>query len=229
MRQVGRERTPVLVIDSLTQNCDAFINYACHEARFTLDETSGYPGVRAPLPQDYATAVLGALYPLLQQIYTVPPDHKMWPVNAVFSLVCTPEAQLRVLQSLPHFDSARRYYFAMTHYLNPGDFGGTALYRHRPTGFENVTQDRLDTYVQAGDQYLTEHGDPRPGYFGDSDGHYRRIDQVDWMPNRLVAYPGSLLHSGLVQPSRDLSDDPRTGRLTANLFVCFQPESAELH
>jgi hypothetical protein len=34
-------------------------------------------------------------------------------------------------------------------------------------------------------------------------------------------YPGYLLHSGLIDPSRDIATDPARGRLTANLF--FMP------
>jgi hypothetical protein len=42
---------------------------------------------------------------------------------------------------------------------------------------------------------------------------------VEAVPDRLIIYHGSLLHSGIIPPGMKLSADPREGRLTANLFV----------
>jgi len=41
--------------------------------------------------------------------------------------------------------------------------------------------------------------------------------------DRLVVYPGSLPHSGMIPADMAFSDDPRTGRLTANFFVIGRP------
>jgi len=37
--------------------------------------------------------------------------------------------------------------------------------------------------------------------------------------DRLAIYQGCLLHSGIIPPDMDFSDDPRRGRLTANIFI----------
>ena len=222
VRTVGEERTPVIIIDDFALDTSAVIEYACEAARFGVDRTAAYPGVRAPLARPHVVAELDALYPLLCQVYSVPQELRMRPINAVYSLVSTPQQELRLLQCLPHFDSNKPYYIAITHYLGPGEFGGTGLYRHRPTGYETITEDRLAKYIEAGDAFLAEHGDPKQQYFGDSDEHYEMYDRVDYKPNRLVAYPGYLLHSGLVDPARDINSDPATGRLTSNVFVDFQ-------
>lgn len=222
VRTVGEERTPVVVIDDFALDTSTVIEWACNDADFAVDGTAGYPGIRAPLARNHMIAELDALYPLLRQVYAVPDTLNMRPVNSVVSLVATPEQELRVLQRLPHIDSTRPYYFAITHYLGRGEFGGTGLYRHRPTGFETVTGDRLAKYIKAGDAFLAAHGDPEQRYFGGSDEHYELYDQIEYKPNRLVAYPGYLLHSGLVDPARDINPDPRTGRLTSNVFVDFQ-------
>lgn len=222
VRTVGEEQTPVIVIDDFALDTAGVVNHACEAVNFVVDATAAYPGVRAPLARSHVVAELNALYPLLSQVYAVPAELKMRPVNAVYSLVTTPAEDLKVLQRVPHFDSSKPYYMAITHYLGSGDFGGTALYRHKPTGFETVTDERLATYIKAGDDYLAAHGDPEPAYFGASDDHYEQFEQIDYRPNRLVAYPGCLLHSGLVDPARDINPDPRTGRLTSNVFVEFK-------
>jgi len=98
----------------------------------------------------------------------------------------------------------------------------TGFYRHRPTGFETVTEDRLARYIEAGDAFLAANGDPPQQYFGVGDQQFELYDQVDYKANRLVLYPGYLLHSGLVNPARDINSDPATGRLTSNVFVEFR-------
>lgn len=221
MRTVGNERTPVVIIDDFAVDIDAVRNEAYHSANFAVDGTA-YPGVRAPLTRGHVMAELEALHPLLCSTYSIPPELRLRLVNAAFSLVATPEKELRILQCLPHFDSSRPYYIAITHYLAAGEFGGTGFYRHRPTGFETVTEDRVAKYVEAGDAFLAAHGDPRQNYFGESDDHYELYDRVEYKSNRLVAYPGYLLHSGLVDPRRDIDPDPRSGRLTSNVFIDFQ-------
>ena len=40
--------------------------------------------------------------------------------------------------------------------------------------------------------------------------------------NRLVVYRSHMLHSGRIPPGAELSDDPRRGRLTANIFVTYR-------
>lgn len=221
VRTVGDEQTPVIVIDDFALDTSGIIDYACDAARFREDSTAAYPGIRAPLTRDHVIAQLGALYPLLCRIYAVPDELNMRTVNAVYSLVTTREEDLKVLQRVPHIDSIKPYYLAITHYLGRGEFGGTGLYRHKPTGFEMITEERVAAYIKAGDAYLAEHGDPKQRYFGTSDDHYLLFDQIEYKPNRLVAYPGCLLHSGLVDSDNDINLDPRTGRLTTNVFVDF--------
>jgi hypothetical protein len=68
---------------------------------------------------------------------------------------------------------------------------------------------------------METNGPPAEKYINASDDHYELIGEVEYRPNRMVIYPGNLLHSGLIQPDRDINDDPASGRLTANLFLYF--------
>ena len=124
---------------------------------------------------------------------------------------------------MPHFDSNNPHYLAAMHYLNPGDFGGTSFYRHRPTGYENITASRRENFIHSAQEHLaTIGGRPPQRYVDGSDEHFERLKSLPYRQNRLLVYPGTLLHSGNIDPSRDISDDPRTGRLTANLFIDFE-------
>ena len=215
----------MVVADDFVLNPQDLIDHAVSQSRFGPDPNSAYPGVRMPLPKSYVFSVLDAIHPLLFKVYDVPANLGLQPLNAVFSLVTQAPEALAVNQRMPHFDSPSPFHLALLHYLAPGPFGGTGLFRHRPTGFERIGVDRVDIYQQSRDAYLAHHGEPGTGYptadSGQFKGQYEMYDQFAYRPNRLVIYPGSLLHTGLIDPSRDANADPRTGRLTANLFVDF--------
>jgi len=219
--RVGVEQTPAIVIDDFALDTDEVIDYACQSNGYEPDSTSAYPGLRARLPRGYVLAVLNSIFRLLFKVYSVPSRLDMKPVNSVFSLVTTPEAELIPPQRVPHYDSTSPHYLAVLHYLNPGVFGNTGLFRHRPTGFENILQSRFDEYIQSREQFYELHGVPPAEYVKGSTNQFELYHEIGYRPNRLVAYPGTLLHSILVDPARDVDPDPRTGRLTANIFVDF--------
>jgi len=221
VREVGRERTPVIVIDDFAAATDRLVECACAAADYGPDPTSLYTGLRAKLPRDYVVAVLNRLFALFVQVYRVPTDLGMKPVHAVYSLITTPEAELEPRQCAPHFDNARPYYLAVLHYLNAGAFCDTGLFRHRGIGLERVTPETVDDYIRAREAWTERHGPPPRAYVKGSNEQFVLYERIEYRPNRLVVYPGSLLHSGLVDPAVDIDANPRTGRLTANIFVDF--------
>jgi hypothetical protein len=219
---VGNEVTPLVVIDEFAINLQGFVDECVRSLRFDIDQTSAYPGIRAKLTRGHVVPTLNAILALLYKAYKIPQNLKPKPQSAFFSLVTKPPSELELLQRLPHFDSNRQRYLAITHYLDAGSHGGTGLFRHRPTGFESVGEDRVDRYISAGQEFLESNGEPTRAYFTASDQHYELYEVIDYRPNRLVVYPGSLLHSGLIDPHTDISSNPSGGRLTANIFVDFQ-------
>jgi hypothetical protein len=223
VREVGRERTPVIVIDDFAVATDRLVEYACAAGDYGPDRTSLYPGLRASLPRGYVVEVLNRLFALFVQVYRVPTDLSMKPVHTVYSLITTPEAELEPRQCVPHFDSTQPHYLAVLHYLNAGAFCDTGLFRHRETGLERVTPATVDDFIRASEAWTERHGPPPRAYIKGTTQQFELYERIEYRPNRLVAYPGSLLHSGLVDPAVDINGDPRTGRLTANIFVDFFP------
>lgn len=219
---VGEEKTPVIIIDDFAADTKDIIEFACRDVDYGPDSTSSYPGIRGKLPRSYVIAVLNKIYPLLFQVFSVPDTLGMRPVNTVYSLISRPESDLSLAQRVPHFDSNGPYYLAVLHYLNPGNFCDTGLFRHKPTGFEKILEGRREEFLRASKDYIDAHGEPPMKYIDGSTGQYELYDRIEYKPNRLVAYPGCLLHSGLVDPANDIDPDPRTGRLTANIFVDFK-------
>ena len=104
----------------------------------------------------------------------------------------------------------------MLHYLCEPMHGGTAFYRHRATGFETITRERLAAYMDSLQRELETNGPP-PQYLTGSDSRFEQIEAVEARFNRVLLYRSQVLHSGSVNAAA-LSDDPRHGRLTANAF-----------
>jgi len=219
--RVGNEQTPVIVLDNVLGDLEPLKRVANEWAAFSGEGQAAYPGIRANLPADYTRRVLSRVEPLIRETYAVPASHRGRCIHQLFSLVTRAESDLAVLQRVPHYDTRRGFYFAIMHYLNPGPFGGTGFFRHCPTGYERITDERFAHFVQEAERHMREHGTPPARYCRGSDAHFELIHQVDYRPDRLLIYPGNLLHSGLIEPDRDLSADPVRGRLTANLFLDF--------
>jgi hypothetical protein len=57
------------------------------------------------------------------------------------------------------------------------------------------------------------------GYINGSNQFFEQIGAIEAVPDRLIIYQGSLLHSGIIPAGMNLSPDPRVGRLTANFFL----------
>lgn len=199
------------------------VECACDHAEFEVEEKTRYPGVRALLPQSYVTALLPVIDHMLTNYCDIPAGFELFPQAGFFSLVTLQPEELSAEQCIPHFDSTDPRYFAVMQYLNEGDFGGTTFYSHRPTGFENISESRRRLFLESAKTFIeTGAQADRPGYINGSDGHFKALGSIRYRHNRLVMYPGSLLHSGNIERGRDISADPRTGRLTANLFVQFR-------
>ncbi|MDP5146778.1 DUF6445 family protein [Shewanella sp. ULN5] len=219
---IGQEQTPVIIIDNFADDLFTLLDIARQQVQFTKDDGSYYPGVRAPLPQRYAIEVINQVFQLIYDVYRVPHHLRIKPQILSFSLISQAPDSLMPLQRLPHFDTPEPYYFAILHYLNDGPHGNTAFFRHKNTGFERINEARMEHYFTSAKAFLTDHAKDTPEYFVKSDQHYDIYHQIEYRPNRLVIYPGNMLHSTLVDLRTDIDDNPNTGRLTANIFINFK-------
>lgn len=222
IKLVGKEQTPVIVIDDFVTDIAPILDDAVNNQSFVADSNSYYPGVRSRLPQDYVLAILKAVYQGLYRVYDIPRTLKLKLMLNYFSLINTPEEELSLLQRIPHFDTTRPYYFAILHYLNPGEHGGTGLFRHTLNDYERIDDSRVEHYMKSTEQYMQKHGELDPKYHNASSTLYELYEEIPYKPNRLVIYPGNLLHSTLVDLEKDIDSDPKTGRLTSNIFVEFK-------
>ena len=218
VEHVGREAAPVIVVDDLLSDPEPLLRDA-YAATYGAPKIKAFPGVRAPTPADYPAVLRRALLPLLKDVFALEGCDLVGGTSE-FSLVTRRPEALEPRQRVPHTDTPDPGLIALLHYLTPGGTSGTSFYRHRATGFESITADRRARYEAA----LTEEmnrGAP-DGYIGGDTEAFERTGGFEGTFNRLLAYRGSLLHSGDVARDFGFSANPREGRLTANTFFVLR-------
>ncbi len=214
-RGMGKEGHPLVIIDAALQTPQALVELAL-QSPFSEPPGGFYPGLNAPLPRDYVVSLAEALRPLLAQAFGLSANAPV-DLSGYFGLATRPAEVLTPVQMLPHHDSTNPMQLAVIHYLAAGPQGGTGFYRQDATGFESVDGGRQPAYTaecarQIGDTPgVTRHICPHTA-------GYTLIDSADAVFNRLLVYRTTSLHSGLLETST-LTDNPATGRLTANIFI----------
>lgn len=216
----GRERQPVFIIDDYLRDPEALVNYAAKDARFEPSPAL-YPGIVASAPDAYCESLLNVLGPLLGETFAVKVD-TAYLTNCFFALVTYPPSQLHYRQLLPHIDDYGAGVIAGVHFLCDSTQGGTALFRHRATGYESLTVEKNQQLQKMIAQDIASHG-PLPAQYMAGDN--RLFEQTTCLQpkfNRLVIYRGSILHSMIVNAHTKLDPNPRVGRLTINTFLRFE-------
>ena len=219
LRHVGAGRSPVVVVDDFSGRLRTIVDLAAAMAPFPRIAGNYYPGLRRIIDARdepafaYVGEALRTAAPFIGGAFDVDSFEL---VEASFSMITAPPAMLSPAQRAPHFDSTDPDYIAVLHYLSDTPRTGTAFYRQRATGIEVVNEANVSSFVATAKRDAAA----RPAaYINGTDAHFEQIGAVEGVPDRLVIYRGNLLHSGIIPPDMAMSDNPRTGRLTANLFV----------
>lgn len=221
LRRVGSSQSPVVVIDEFSGDIEAVASLADALGPFPLNRGNYYPGVRRTITEADAGA-----FAYMRNLCQVSAqfiagafgfDHFRL-LSGSFSIVTTEPAELLEPQRFPHFDSTDPKYLALLHYVRVPANSGTAFFRQRSTNIEQVTDANHEAFVRAA-QTEVKQMPADVGYIHGSNDFFEQIGAVEAVPDRLVIYQGSLLHSGIIPPGMTLSADPREGRLTANIFV----------
>lgn len=179
-----------------------------------------YPGVRAEVEPELLQRLCQAVSELVAEQTQSPT--KTWIGQAWYSMVTVPKEQLTPIQRLPHFDGFDENQLAVMIYLNHTGHGGTAFYRQKTTGFERVTEARFPDYKADLENSVRTKGLPPAKYITDGAPHFEQTADLGATHNSLILYPGTALHSGLIENDAPLSSDPKLGRLTINGF--FRPD-----
>ena len=215
---IGKEQSPLLVVDNFVPEPQSLVDFAASQ-KF-LANSPYYPGIRAAAPQAYQHFMLHSLQDSLIDYFELPATQLGFSVCHL-SLVTTSPTQLKLLQRIPHFDTTAKHALAAVHYLFQGDQGGTAFYRHRKTGFETIDESRTLAYYRSLESENNGPDLPKvsDGYIQGDTPLFEQIHQQQGVFNRLIVYRRHLLHSGVITKDTSLSADPRLGRLTISSFI----------
>lgn len=214
--QLGEEKSPLLVVDNFLQDAELLVEHAAQQT-FTQNSPL-YPGVRAPTPLEFQSLFLNTLARKLHQVFELK-GTKLALSRCEYSLVTVPADQLKLIQRIPHFDSINPDELAAVYYLFRGDLGGTSFYRHKKTGYEYIDEERRIPYFKSLEGENDTDNIPREGYINGDTALFERIGEQKAIFNRLIVYRQQILHSGSISPDFVPDADPRTGRLTINIFI----------
>jgi len=216
---IGREKHPVVVLDQVLANPENLLTYAAGGDAFCTTPSDYYPGVRKEIPKQYSDLLCQLVLENFAEVFAVSSDSQARVNLSALSMATTPEEKLRPIQSLPHFDTSQNSQLAVVHYLCSESHGGTSFFRHRKTGFEAITEDRIQRYAPAlKDEVINARFLGQEYVNGDSEW-FERTGGVCAKFNRAIFYRGNILHSGDIRPEMGLSSEPEQGRLTANTFI----------
>ena len=215
IRPMGREGEPLVIIDGFSGMVDTLLQTA-YAAQYQHAGAS-YPGIRSWADPSYLDRRRDLMMKIMQQVFGFTQGVRL--DASTFSLVTLGERELSPLQRIPHYDHSGGEVVAIMHYLLGPETGGTAFYRHRRTEFETVTPEREAAYNNAHAQDEREFGMPPAQFCHGDTNSFEMIDEVEAVPDRLVLYRGRQLHSGVIPDATLLSNDPRKGRLTINMFL----------
>jgi len=220
LQRVGIGQSPVVIIDEFSGALEQILKIAENLAPYPF-ATNYYPGVRRKITradEAAATYVIDTCERAGQFIAGAFDIDRFDLLEASFSMITTRPSALTMPQRAPHYDTTDQKHLALLHYLRLPAETGTAFYRQRSTGIERVTESNLEQFVAtAKSEVATLPLDS--GYIDGSNQFFEEIGAIEGVPDRLIIYQGSLLHSGIIPPTMTLSADPRLGRLTANLFL----------
>lgn len=188
-----------------------------------FEPVAGYPGIRAAISaKDYVAQAdrSGMLAQALRREFGF--NRTIQFESCCFSIVTLQPDQLSAPQRIPHFDEAREHVVAIVHYLRAEPGSGTAFYRHRRTGFETITPERLGEYEAAKAADLAQFGAIPARYQSGDCERYEQIASIAAKPDRLIAYRGRQLHSGNILRVPPQAEAIAQGRLTVTGFILGQ-------
>jgi hypothetical protein len=215
---VGLGRVPVTRIDHVLLDPEGVAAMGFAQP-YATDPGNFYPGMRAAMPQSFSTALRAWLTPILQKSGVLKQDQVLYRDESFFSVVTTAGTDLLPIQRIPHYDSTDPRLLAAVIYLcHPpladAGFSGTSFYRHRRTGYEEITAATHANYQLALDHDMRIHGPPAREYIDGDSLLFKSIFSVPLTFNTAIVYPGRMLHAANIHRHFTPPKDQRGWRLT---------------
>lgn len=187
--------------------------------KFGEDGGNLYPGVRAPMPAEFSRPLCAWLTSTLHLAGVLEESCHVHNDASFFSIVNKSRADLLPLQRIPHYDCSDPGVFAAVIYLFDRPHSGTSFYRHRTTGYEKIGAADEGNYRAALNRNMKALGPPARDYMNGSNELFVRMHSVDSAFNRIVIYPGNVLHAADIDGSLISGNDNAQWRLTVTSLL----------
>jgi len=218
LAHIGRRGIAVSMIDNVLRDPEGVADLGFAQS-YAQDHTNLYPGLRAPMPGSFSTALRAWLTPILQRNGVLEGSRAICRDESFFSFVATASTDLLPIQRIPHYDSTDPSLFAAVIYLCDTRFGGTSFYRHRKTGYEEITEGNRNNYRLALDNELRIHGAPRKEYMNGDSLLFEAVFSNELRFNSAIVYPGRILHAANIERQFSPPKDKSEWRLTVTVLL----------
>jgi hypothetical protein len=218
LAHIGRRAIAVSMIDNVLHDPEGVAALGFAQS-YAADRSNLYPGLRAPIPQSFSAALRAWLTPILQGNGMLEADQALCRDTSFFSFVTTSSSDLLPIQCIPHYDSTDPAWFAAVIYLCDTRFSGTSFYRHRKTGYEEITEANHHNYKLALDNDLRIHGIPKKEYINGDSLLFETIFSNQLKFNSAIIYPGRILHAANIEGQFKPPQDKSEWRLTVTALL----------
>ena len=218
LARIGRRAIAVSMIDDVLHDPEGVAALGFAQS-YAQDRSNLYPGMRAPMPESFSTAFRAWLTPILQRNGMLEGSRAIQRDSSFFSVVTTASTDLLPIQRIPHYDSTDPNLFAAVIYLCDTRFSGTSFYRHRKTGYEEITAENRSNYELALDGEMRRHGAPKKEYINGDSLLFEVVFSNELKFNSAIIYPGRILHAGNIPRQFTAPKDESEWRLTVTALL----------
>jgi len=213
LTRIGQRGIAVARIDDILRDPQSVAALGFAQA-YVEDRHNLYPGLRAAMPESFSIALRSWLTPILQCNGMLEDGQVIHRDSSYFSIVTTPYRDLLPIQRIPHYDSTDPKLLALVIYLCDRPFSGTSFYRHRRTGYEEITEENRANYQIALDNDMRVYGPPPREYMNGDNRLFEVIFSNELTFNSAIVYPGRILHAGNIERHFEGPKDKNGWRLT---------------
>ena len=218
LAQIGRRGIRVSMIDNVLHDPEGVAALGFAQS-YAQDRSNLYPGLRAPIPKNFSTAFRAWLTPILRRNGVLEGNRALHRDESFFSVVTTASTDLLPIQSIPHYDSTDPNLFAAVIYLCDTRFSGTSFYRHRKTGYEEITEENRNNYRLSLDNDMRIHGVPKKEYMNGDSLLFEAIFSNELKFNSAIIYPCRILHAANIKRQFNAPKDKSEWRLTVTALL----------
>lgn len=215
---IGRRGIAVTRIDNVLHDPQGVAALG-FEQSYVEDRGNLYPGLRAPIPASFSTALCAWLTRILQSNGMLNSDQVLYRDSSFYSVVTTAAKDLLPIQRIPHYDSTDPGLFAAVIYLCDTRFSGTSFYRHRKTGYEEITGENQGNYRLALDHEMRIHGPPPKEYVNGHSSLFEVVFSNELRFNSAIVYPGRVLHAANIKKQFEPPQEKNDWRLTVTALL----------